>query len=187
MPANFTEKEKELIKQKLFDQGYIFLEKYGMKKLKISELTKTCEIGTGTFYNFFLSKNDFILQLIAKRKQESIERFNILAQKYPEGIPFDETYKYFLNNLAKDNIYRLLSQAEYNSLIEETPQENNTQAVGKYIMSKLKTSKGVDAFMLFAECYKIIVIGSSDLTKLDKKILNKALASLVKAACEILY
>ncbi len=187
MPANFTEEEKEIIKQKLYEKGYFFLKKYGMKKTKISELAKSCDIGTGTFYNFFPSKKNFITKLIEKRKNDSFDSFDSLAKKYPEGIPFDEAYNYFLNNLTKDNVYRLLTQEEYNSLSKENLIKSNTTEIAKYMMSKLDTTKGINDFLLFAECYKIITIGSSDLSKLDNANLNKALSSLVRSACELLY
>lgn len=186
MPANFTEEEKKLIQEKLYVKGYELLEKYGMKKMKISELAKSCDIATGTFYNFFPSKKGFVLKLIEKRKQKSFENFNNLVQKYPNGIPFEETYRFFLDNLLEDNVYRLLSQEEYNSLLEEKP-KGNMDEIAAYMMSKLDTSKGVSEFMLFAECYKVIVIGSSDLSKLNEKYLEKVLAVMVKSACQTLY
>ncbi|MGY3723813.1 transcriptional regulator, TetR family [Granulicatella balaenopterae] len=187
MPANFTEEEKERIKQQLYQQGYLLLKQHGMKKMKISELAKSCDIATGTFYNFFPSKKDFIINLIAKRKKESFQAFELLVQNYPQGIPFEETYHYFLDNLLKDNIYQLLTQEEYNSLLKEQELNKNTEEVAQYIMSKLATTKGVKEFLLFAECYKIIIIGSSDLSKLDSQQLEQALSSLVKSSCEILY
>lgn len=187
MPANFTEEEKNIITQNLYKKGYILLKKYGMKKMKISELAKSCNIGTGTFYNFFSGKEHFIIKLIEKRKNESFDSFNLLAKKHPNGIPFDEIYLYFFNNLLNNNVYRLLTQEEYNSIIQKIPTQDNTEEIAKYMMSKLDSDKGVQDFLLFAECYKIIIIGSSDLSKLNNTILNDALSSMVKSACKLLY
>ncbi|MDO5718996.1 MAG: TetR/AcrR family transcriptional regulator [Tissierellia bacterium] len=191
MPANFTNEEREQLYIELLEKGYDLLTTYGMKKLKITDIAKSVDIGTGTFYNFFSSKYEFIFKLIQHRKQKSIIRFEELSKKYPGGIPLPEMKEYLIANLKYDNIYRLLSQQDYNTLMSkldiEESKTDNTAEYGKYIMSRLKTDKKAEDFILFSEMYKIIIIGTSDLTKLNDDLLDESIEKLVASACEILY
>lgn len=191
MPANFTEEERVVLKQNLLKNGYELLSKYGMKKLKISDIAKSVNIGTGTFYNFYPSKYEFIYELISYRKNLSLKKFNELSKFHTDGIPFDKMKSFLIENLNTNNIYRLLSQDDYNNLISkiDLPKENAEDIIkfGNYFMSKLKTDKNIDDFLLFSEAYKVIVIGTSDLTKLDENLLEPVLDKLVESACELLY
>lgn len=187
MPANFTEEERNAIAEALLREGTRLLETHGMKKLRIADLAKAVDIGTGTFYNFFSGKEDFIVALIKQKKKESLEAFDRLVEQHPNGIPFHEIKQYFLRNVKENNIYRFLTQEEINRLLSILPREDSTPQIGEHIMGKLATTKSVDAFSLFAEAYKIIVIGTSDLSKLNAALLDDALDPLVDAACRLLY
>lgn len=187
MATSFSEEEREKIFKDLYEKGYLLLEERGMKQLTIKDLAESVGIGTGTFYNFFQNKEDFIIQLIRKRKEESMHKFEALSLKYQEGIPFEACKKYFLENLKENNIYRLLRQDEYDDLIKKMPPEDHSLEMGKYILSKLKTKKKLEDFYLFSEAYKIIVIGSSDISKLNEQYLDQSLEQLVHAACSFLY
>ena len=87
MPANFTKEEKAALIEKFYTQGYILLKKFGYKKLKIIDIAASVGVGTGTFYNFFKSKDEFIIWLIKRRKDETAEQFLLLSKEYPNGIP----------------------------------------------------------------------------------------------------
>ncbi|WP_029410482.1 TetR/AcrR family transcriptional regulator [Treponema pedis] len=191
MPANFTIEEKEAVRKALFKKGYELLSQYGMKKLKIHDIARAVGIAAGTFYHFFPSKDAFISELIKARKRQSIENFKVLASKYPKGIPFKEMKMYLLNNLNNENIYRLLSQEDYNALMQKfnlsQSEEDAVEKTGAYIMSKLATDKTAEDFKLFSEAYKIIIIGTSDLTKLNTDVLNSVSEKLVESACKFLY
>ena len=63
------------------------LEVPGYKKLKVVDIAASVGIGTGTFYNFFKSKDEFIIWLIMRRKDESLQQFSELSKKHPKGIP----------------------------------------------------------------------------------------------------
>ncbi len=60
----FTEEEREDIKNRLLDVGFPLLQKYGVIHMSVPKITQAAGIGTGTFYRFFASKEDYILALI---------------------------------------------------------------------------------------------------------------------------
>ena len=64
MPANFTEEQRQSIRQKLITIGYDLIREVGLKKMKVSVIAERADIATGTFYHFFDSKEAFVQALI---------------------------------------------------------------------------------------------------------------------------
>ena len=191
MPANFTKEEKVILIEKFYKQGYILLKKFGYKKLKIVDIASSVGIGTGTFYNFFKSKDEFIIWLIKKRKDETVEQFLSLSKEYPDGIPISAFEQFLFDTISYNNIYRCLTQEDYNILQEKYGLlDNRNEKIkenAKFMMNKLATTKSIDDFFLFSEAYTIIIIGTSDLNKLNSNLTNTVLKTLIHSACQLLY
>jgi AcrR family transcriptional regulator len=64
MPKAFSEREKELIRKRLLEQGYKQFSTYGLKKTNIGELTETAGISKGAFYSFYPSKEVLFMDVI---------------------------------------------------------------------------------------------------------------------------
>jgi|GEM_PF-6893431 len=191
MPANFTKEEKAALIEKFYTQGYILLKKFDYKKLKIIDIAASVGIGAGTFYNFFKSKDEFIIWLIKRRKDETAEQFLLLSKEYPNGIPMTVFEQFLFDTISHNNIYRCLTQEDYNILQEKYGLlDNRNEKIeenAKFMMSKLATTKSIDDFFLFSEAYTIIIIGTSDLNKLNPKIINKVVKQLIHSVCQFLY
>ena len=191
MPANFTKEEKAILIEKFYKQGYILLKKFGYKKLKIVDIASSVGIGTGTFYNFFKSKDEFIIWLIKKRKDETVEQFLSLSKEYPDGIPISAFEQFLFDTISYNNIYRCLTQDDYNILQKKYALlDNRNEKIeenAKFMMNKLATTKSIDDFFLFSEAYTIIIIGTSDLNKLNSNLTNTVLKTLIHSACQLLY
>lgn len=67
MPANFTEKQRQEISDKLLDIGYDLIREMGLRKMKVSVIAERAGIATGTFYHFFRSKEAYIEALISEQ------------------------------------------------------------------------------------------------------------------------
>ena len=63
-PKIFSIAEKEQLKEKMFFVGLELLKAHGMTHMSVEKITAAAGIGKSTFYNFFMSKEDFVLQLI---------------------------------------------------------------------------------------------------------------------------
>lgn len=189
MPANFTAMEKQTIFSKLDEEGYKALKKCGLKKLNIRDLAKAVGIATGTFYNFFPSKEDFVYHLILKKREDSLAAFMHLAEQYPEGIPYSEASSFFYQNLKNNNIYQYLTEDECNMLIKKSHSKTveHSALTAEFVMSKLATSKDVKDYFLFNESYKILIIGTSDTSKINSALFDESLKPMVEAACRLLY
>ena len=191
MPANFTKEERELLLEKFYKEGYILLKKFGYKKLKIVDIASSVGIGTGTFYHFFKSKDAFIIWLIKKRKDETREQFLALSKEYPTGIPMEVFEQFLFDTISYNNIYRCLTQDDYNILQKKYGLLDNRnekiKETATFMMRKLATTKSINDFLLFSEAYTIIIIGTSDLNKLNPELTDTAVKQLIHSVCQFLY
>lgn len=73
MPT-FTDAKRERVHESLRDAGREFFGRYGIDKTTISELTETAEIGKGTFYQFYDSKEELYIDIIEQYLEEYIPR-----------------------------------------------------------------------------------------------------------------
>ena len=64
MPANFTEEQRDSIRERLIAIGYDLIREVGLKRMKVSLIAERAEIATGTFYHFFDSKEAYVEALI---------------------------------------------------------------------------------------------------------------------------
>jgi AcrR family transcriptional regulator len=69
MPKGFSEREKELIRQRLIEQGYKLFSAHGLKKTNIEELAEAAHISKGAFYLFYESKEALFMDVAELAEQ----------------------------------------------------------------------------------------------------------------------
>ena len=99
MAGGFTEKERVEIRQRLLDSGYELSAEIGIKKMTIATIAKNSEVAVGTFYNFFASKEEYVVAMIrdteVKYEKEMASHFSkdgTIALKKFLGV-FRENFK----------------------------------------------------------------------------------------------
>lgn len=78
MPTAFTREQQENIREQLFQAGISLSKTMGMQGMTVSKLAVAAGIAKGSFYNFFESKEAFILALT----RYSGEKIQLLFQKH---------------------------------------------------------------------------------------------------------
>ncbi len=71
MPNAFTEEESKRIRQELILAGIRLSKELGVQKMSVEKLTAAVGIAKGSFYLFFGSKEDFILEVAAYASEET--------------------------------------------------------------------------------------------------------------------
>lgn len=71
MPIAFTDEEMKLIRTKLITAGIRLSRWLGLHKMSIEKLTEAVGIAKGSFYLFFGSKEDFILEIARYTGEET--------------------------------------------------------------------------------------------------------------------
>ena len=64
MAGGFSEKEREEIGQRLLNSGYELSTEIGLKKMTVAMIAQNSGIAVGSFYNFYASKEDFVVAII---------------------------------------------------------------------------------------------------------------------------
>ncbi len=70
----FTDAERERIRQQLRDRGRELFARYGVRKTTMTDLLEPIEIGTGTFYQFYDSKEALYLEILEAYGEEFVPR-----------------------------------------------------------------------------------------------------------------
>ena len=123
-PKLFSITEKEQLKEKMFLSGLELLKEYGMTHMSVEKIAASAGIGKSTFDNFFMSKEDFVLQLIGfnrmrfwKAVQDMLggrEKLTIAESK--------QVLTMIINN--KDSVYQYLTPENEEKLAAASPDGN---------------------------------------------------------------
>ena len=71
MPNAFTEEETKRIRKELILAGIRFSKELGIQRMSVEKITAAVGIAKGSFYLFFGSKEDFILEVAAYASEET--------------------------------------------------------------------------------------------------------------------
>ncbi|RQD69877.1 MAG: TetR/AcrR family transcriptional regulator [Tindallia sp. MSAO_Bac2] len=150
MPKHFQEKEREIIYQRLIEEGKKHWQSYGIRRTNLEDLCKAVGISKGSFYSFFSSKELFFMEILEVSEKEMKESL-MKALMNREGTGkerFIEAFTLAFKEAAQNPwlISFMTNPAEYEYLMRKLPQE----AVQKHIdgddedVEKLLMSLGVD-------------------------------------------
>lgn len=98
MPASFTKKQQEDIREQLFHEGIKLFRTLGVQRATISKLTSACGIAKGSFYSFYDSKETFILALAewAERKTKEMLEEKLAGRSQMSAHEFLEFFREYL-------------------------------------------------------------------------------------------
>lgn len=102
MPANFTQQQRQEIREKLLIVGFEMLRETGLKSMKIAEAAKRADIAAGTFYHFFPSKEAYVMALIEERGRAWKQEFSSLVQAHGK-LPLELAVRCFRESFRPEN------------------------------------------------------------------------------------
>ena len=95
MPSIFSKEDKERIRTQLLAEGREMMLERGITKMNIDELAESAGISKGTFYNFFPSKQDFILEIIHSYQDGKLAQLEQLVADKKGKLTLDETFEWY--------------------------------------------------------------------------------------------
>lgn len=114
-----------LTKKKIFDTTLLLIKKKGYSKITIREICQHAEISVGTFYIYFLSKDDILLDIYRRLDSDLSEQYSADAASSPAqqlsdliGCLFDLLGSSFDKDLIRE-IYRINLSFEKEPLFSE--------------------------------------------------------------------
>lgn len=121
-PKLFSVTEKERLKEKMFHAGLELLKEYGMTHMSVEKITAAAGIGKSTFYNFFLSKEEFVVALIEHNRRRFWKTVSgMLGDRERLTVPeARQVLTAIINN--QDSVYQYLTPEDEKKLAESIPE-----------------------------------------------------------------
>lgn len=136
MPNAFTEEESKRIRQELILAGIRLSKELGVQKMSVEKLTAAVGIAKGSFYLFFGSKEDFILEVAAYASEETqkmlLKKLNGRTQMSAhEFMEFFNEYLHsdldLMNGLTISDFYWLKNHIKKQALFDPDMQIKTAQ------------------------------------------------------------
>lgn len=144
MPSIFTKEDKERIRTQLLAEGRQMMLERGIAKTNIDELAENAGIAKGTFYHFFSSKQDFILEIIHAYQDEKLTQLKRLAADKKGKLTYFEALKWYKTlYLPQENPLFQVSKKDLDWIMTKIPSERLFRPevdvqTGKLILSMIE-------------------------------------------------
>lgn len=124
MPVIFTDEMKLQIRKQLLCDGRAMLLERGITGMNLGVLAKKAGIAKGTFYNFFPSKQEFVLEIIQDYQHEKIEELKEMAAGKQKKLTLDEAAVWYKSlYLEQENPLFKVHSKDMQWLLERIPVE----------------------------------------------------------------
>jgi AcrR family transcriptional regulator len=146
MPS-FSEEKRDRIRESLRDTGRELFTRQGIRKTTISELTEPAGIGTGTFYQYFDSKEALYIDILEQESKEVIPRLlreSFEAYGDPENA-ITALLEQSLDEIESNPIFHqvLIDEQELSRIREQIPDEESSE----------KRENAIDHFLPYIESW----------------------------------
>lgn len=122
MPKIVTEHEKDMVREAMFTQGIELIRKKGVKRITVDDITIATQIGKGSFYSYYNSKEELLYSIIKKSESRMFERVEAVLS---ENANLNERLVKVLKEiyLAADSIVLYVSPSDIELLLRKLPAE----------------------------------------------------------------
>jgi len=121
-PKVMSDEERQEIKEMMFKEGLSLIKQDGFSKMSVSKITGAAGLGKSTFYNYFESKERFVLELI--EYEHVIFWREIERLKSDKGKISVKNMKYILRQIVfnQDSVYQYLTTEEETGIRDAVPE-----------------------------------------------------------------
>lgn len=194
MPVRvFKEEERTEIRESLLSVGFPLLKEHGLTHMSIPKLSEAAGIGTGTFYRFFSSKEEYIYQMILYRRKLLLGE--ILTQEVREGkrkLSREEVRRILEEAVDKEkSVYANLDLREETKLLGYmkgfSPDLEREKEVAQGILRYIDTPKEEIDFPVLANLTKVLVLASQAEKELHQTGYERTISILIDAVIHEIY
>lgn len=189
----FSEDEKTMIKEKLLSVGFPMLKEYGMIHMSIPKIAGEAGIGTGTFYRFFPSKEEYIYQMILQQRKIMIRE--VLPEVKASGngrLGREEVRKLLYLLIDKEkSVYANLSLSDeeklFGALKEFNPDIERERNASNAIFSLIDNPKEQIDFSLIFNMVKVLTITSQAKAEMHKEGYERTIERLINIILDEIF
>lgn len=191
MPRVFEHIGRDKVREQLLEQGFQLIKQHGLKKTSVSDIAKKAGIGTGTFYNFFASKEEFVYQIVLYKRNIMKNYFEDLLQ---DGKLNKEAFRSYLLkiHLSDHNIFDYINDSEIAILNARWPEEywkNSTKdsQTTEWIMTHLEGVRPDCDWKVFANLSKALSLIRYGQTRLHQDKYEETLRIYIDAIIRYVF
>lgn len=194
MPVRvFKEEEKSQIREKLLSVGFPMLKEYGLIHMSIPKIAKAAEIGTGTFYHFFKSKEEYIYELITYRRKILLS--NVITDDVKNGkrkLSKSEVRQLIGLMVDKDaSVYSNLKLNEEAKLFEYmkafSPNLEHEKEIVVHILAYIDQPKEDINYAVLCNLLKVLVLTSQAADELHLEGYDETISILTENILKEIY
>ena len=193
MPVRvFSEEERKEIESKMFEAGMELIKTYGLTHSSVTKITSAAGIGKSTFYNFFASKEDFVIALIKYERAKTMQAIHVFLNgrekmTTSEGKSLlrkviyhqDSIYQY----LTEDDVQNLYPAMQRSGLIEDDLSSDTPE----YLLSIMDGIKpDVDA-KVFVNFLRMMAICMTQKDALHQDVLDQNIDMIFDKMFEYIF
>lgn len=123
---------KNYMKKSLMEQGKQLFSQYGLQKTSIHDITKSVGIATGTFYNYYHSKEELYFDILKKEEEEIKSQF-LLVDISKEQEPKQAIKRLLLNTFDIIETNPLIKQLYFGNSFEMIMRKLPEEKIKKHI------------------------------------------------------
>lgn len=191
MPVIFNEKNYDLYRNRFLENGLELIKQFGVKNIRVEDVSKRVGLAKGTFYTFFPSKEEFIYQIILHNREIAKKHYTLLSDS--TSLLGRKEMKEFLLLLffSENNLYTFLSDEDYAYLNARWPAEYilNPEAdekTSRWMLSKMNARPECD-WKLMANYMKAISLVTIGKKNLHQDIYSETISLLVDGLLDYLF
>lgn len=193
MPVRvFSEEERKEIESKMFEAGMELIKEYGLTHASVTRITQAAGIGKSTFYNFFASKEEFVIALIRYERQKAMQMITGLLHGR-EKMTKEEGKKLLRMILYhQDSIYQYLTEEDVKSLYPAMEkagfiQDDLSSDTPEYLLSIMEGVKpGTDA-KVFVNFLRMMALCLTQKESLHTDVLQQNLDMIFEKMFEYVF
>lgn len=193
MPVRvFTEEEKKEIQKKMFEAGFTLIKKKGLTHTSVEKITDFAGIGKSTFYNFYSSKEEFVVGLIAYERNKAMQ---MIKEKLNgrEKLTVEES-KALIRMIiySQDSIYQYLNEDDVQKLYPAMKKKGMIQSdldsdVPAYLLSIFEGLKSDADPRIFLNYIRIMALAISQKDALRQDVLDETLELMFEKLFSYLF
>ena len=192
MPKIFSDENKEALRVRLLNEGFLMLKNGGLSSVNIDKLTGDAYIAKGTFYNLFENKSEFMYHMMIHERTRAKDM--LISYLNKDGKLTKDSLKDYLLWLSEENlnVFAFLTDAEKKRLTSSwkdkyIEDEDNDSTTMHMLISLLDNPRKDPDWKLACNYMKLIAV-SLTMKKIFirnnyEEMINSLIDNIVELLC----
>ena len=188
----FTEEEKKDIQKKMFEAGLSLIRQNGLTHTSVEKITDFAGIGKSTFYNFYTSKEEFVVDLIAYERNKAMQMIKEKLNGRPKLTVEESKALIRLIIYSQDSIYQYLNEEDVQKLYPAMQKKGIIQSdldsdVPSYLLSIFQGVRTDADSRIFLNFIRIMALAVSQKDALRQDVLDQTLELMFEKLFSYLF